>query len=46
MQRDAKVLVDLARKESDLNLKRAIVERLANMKSKESTDYLLELLSK
>lgn len=42
----AKQLVDLARKESDLDRKGYIVKRLANMKSKDATDYLTELLSK
>jgi HEAT repeat protein len=43
-QRNAKALVDLARKESNPALKRTIVGRLSNMKSKEASDYLLELL--
>ena len=43
-QRNAKGLVDLARKESDPAMKREIVSRLSNMKSKESADYLMELL--
>lgn len=46
MQRDGKMLVDLARKESDPALKKAMVERLSMMKSKEATEYMLELLSK
>ncbi len=40
----AATLVELARAEKDPALKREIVQRLANMKSKEATDYLLELV--
>jgi hypothetical protein len=43
-QRNAKGLVDLARKETDPSMKKEIVSRLSNMKSKESADYLMELL--
>jgi hypothetical protein len=45
-QNNAKGLVDLARKETDPAMKREIVGRLSNMKSKEATDYLMELLNK
>jgi HEAT repeat protein len=45
-ERNVKVLIDLARKEMDPNLKKRIVERLSNVKSSEATDYFLELLSK
>ena len=45
-ERNGKVLVDLARKEMDPNLKKRIVERLSSVKSSEATDYFLELLSK
>ena len=41
---NAKTLVDLARQEKNADLKKEIVMRLANMKSKDATDYLLELL--
>ncbi len=44
MQQNAKALVDLARQESDPIMKREIVSRLSTMKSKEATDYMLELL--
>jgi HEAT repeat protein len=44
LQSNAKGLVDLARKEKDPELKRAIVEKLAIMHSKEATDYLMEFL--
>jgi hypothetical protein len=43
-ERDAKALVDLARKERDPQMKKEIVRRLSNMQSKEATDYLMELL--
>lgn len=42
----AKQLVEAARKEADPELKRRAVERLSHMKSKEATDYLVELLNK
>ena len=41
---DAKVLVDLARTESDPAMKKYIVQRLSGMHSKEATDYMIELL--
>jgi HEAT repeat protein len=44
IQQNATVLVGLARAEKDAALKRHIVERLSVMKSKEATDYMLELL--
>ncbi len=44
IQRNAKALVDIARKESNPEMKRNIVEKLSLMKSKDSTDYLMELL--
>jgi hypothetical protein len=43
-QRNAKALVDLARKERDPQMKREIVRRLSSMQSKEAADYLMELL--
>jgi hypothetical protein len=42
--RDAARLVELARAEKDMALKKDIVQKLSLMKSKEATDYLLELL--
>jgi tetratricopeptide (TPR) repeat protein len=45
-QGNAKALVDIARKETNPALKKDIVSRLATMKSKEATDYLMELISK
>jgi hypothetical protein len=41
---DAKLLVDLARKETDPAMKKLMVERLSHMHSKEATDYMMELL--
>jgi len=43
-QGHAATLVELARAEKDPTLKREIVQRLANLKSKEAEDYLLELV--
>jgi hypothetical protein len=43
---ESKTLVDLARKESEQPLRKAIVERLSVMNSKEATDYLMELINK
>src|SRR5262249_38033781 len=44
VSRDAARLVELARAEKDNELKKAIVSKLSLMKSKEATDYLVELL--
>jgi HEAT repeat protein len=43
-QGNAKQLVEIARKESNPELKKAAVQHLSHMKSKEATEYLLELL--
>ncbi len=43
---DAKGLVELARSETDPNLKKTIISQLSIMHSKEATDYLMELLNK
>ena len=43
-QNNAAALVTLARQEKDPELKRALVGRLSTMRSKEATDYLMELL--
>ncbi len=45
-QNNAKALVDLAKGEKDSKMKLFIVERLSNLKSKEATDYLEELLTR
>ncbi|HXJ43921.1 MAG TPA: HEAT repeat domain-containing protein [Bryobacteraceae bacterium] len=41
---DVKTLVDLARKEQDPAMKKFIVERLSTSRSKEATEYMMELL--
>lgn len=46
MQGSAKQLVEAIRKESDPELKKEAVKKLTMMKSKEASDYLVELLSK
>jgi HEAT repeat protein len=43
---DAHGLVELARKESDPSMKKAIISQLSIMNSKEATDYLMEILNK
>jgi hypothetical protein len=42
--KNAGALVDLARKETDPQMKREIVGRLSRMQSKEANDYLMEIL--
>jgi len=44
MQQNAKALVDVARKETNAEMKRDIVQKLTMMKSKDATEYLMELL--
>jgi HEAT repeat protein len=44
IQQNAGALVQLARSEKDPELKKAIVEHLSHMKSKEATEYMMELL--
>ncbi len=46
LQGNAKALVAIARIEKDAELKRAAVQKLSLMHSKEGTDYLMELLQK
>ena len=43
-QRNAKLLIDLARKETDVAMKKRILERLSQMRSAEATDYFMEIL--
>jgi len=43
---DVKSLIDIARKETDPDLRKAAVSRLSLMKSKEATDFLMELINK
>jgi len=44
LQNNGKALVDLARAEKNPEMKKEIVSKLSIMKSKEATDYLMELL--
>ena len=44
IQNNAGALVSLARNEKNSEMKKDIVSKLSMMKSKEATDYLLELL--
>jgi HEAT repeat protein len=46
VQEDAKDLVDVARKETDSDLKVYAVRQLSLMRSKEAQDYLMEILNK
>jgi HEAT repeat protein len=45
MKGDARALIGLARKETDPQLRKAIVERLSTMKAKEAADYMMEILN-
>jgi HEAT repeat protein len=45
-QQNVTRIIEIARKETDPELKRDAVQRLSNMKSKEATDFLIELLNK
>ena len=44
LQQNAKALVDIARKETDPELKKAAAEKLSLMNSKEGTEYFMDLL--
>ena len=46
IQGDARALVDMARKETDPAMRKRIVDRLSRMKSKDATEYLMELINK
>ncbi|MCX6593933.1 MAG: HEAT repeat domain-containing protein [Acidobacteria bacterium] len=46
IQGNAKALVELARKETNSDLRRAAVQQLSHMRSKEASDFLMELLNK
>jgi hypothetical protein len=46
IQGNAKALVQLARKESNLDMKKELVSKLSLMKSKEALDYMMEILNK
>ena len=43
-QRNAKVLIELARKETDAAMKKRILEGLSRTKAPEATDYFMEIL--
>jgi HEAT repeat protein len=43
-QRNAKLLIELSRKETNPEMKRRILERLSQMKTPEATDYFMEIL--
>jgi hypothetical protein len=45
-QNNAKVLVDLARKENNMAMKQEMVQKLSLMHSKDATAYLMEVLQK
>jgi HEAT repeat protein len=44
LQQNAKALIDLARAEKDPEMKRAIIQNLSLVQSKETTDYMMEIL--
>ena len=44
LQNNGKALVDLARSEKDLEMKREIVNKMSLVHSKEVTDYMMEIL--
>ena len=44
LQQNGKALVDLARAEKDPDMKQEIVKKLSLVHSKETTDYMMELL--
>jgi len=46
IQGNAKALVNLARNEKDPKLRKTAVEKLSVMNSKESTDFMMEILNK
>jgi len=46
VQGSARQIVEVARKETDPELKKQAVQRLSHMQSKEATDFLLELINK
>ena len=45
-QRNAKLLIELAKQESDTSMKRRIMQQLERIKSPEVTDYFMEILGK
>ncbi len=45
LQSNAKALIDIARKETDRDLKKRAVRHLSIMGSKEANDFMLEILN-
>lgn len=45
-QGNAKAIVDVARRETNAELRRAAVQHLSHMRSKEATEFLMEILNK
>ena len=46
LQGNAKALINIARNEKDPELRKTAVEKLSLMNSKESTDFMMEILNK
>ncbi|MBI4909684.1 MAG: HEAT repeat domain-containing protein [Acidobacteria bacterium] len=46
VQGNAKGIVEVARKETNADLRRSAVQHLSNMRSKDATDFLMEILNK
>ena len=46
LQDNAKALVDIARKEKDLALRKDAIQKLSLMNNKEATDFLMEIINK
>jgi len=46
MQGNAKALVDIARKETNPELRKQLVRQLSTMKAKEATDFMMEIINK
>jgi HEAT repeat protein len=46
IQGNAKALIDLARKETNMEMKKEIVQKLAVMGNRDAADYMMELLNK
>ena len=44
LQQNAKALIELARAEKDPEMKREIIRNLSLVPSKETTDYMMEIL--
>lgn len=46
LRQNGKALVDLAQKETDPERKREIIKQMSLIRSKETTDYMMDLLNK